>query len=185
MERLYKLKEDILACVESQVKNNLKDVDTKELGEAIDIIKDLSEAIYYCTITDAMDSGDSYDKKHYKRNSSHLEHYGQEEIPSVMHYSSGSMGRNGGNNTSYYTDSWEGYPINSEWNPSHESESSRHRRYYMEGKLAHHDKNQQMQELESYITELGKDLTEMVDGASAEEKQILQQKIQTLATKIK
>ena len=41
MERLYKLKDDILSCVENQVKNNLRDVDTKELGEAIDIIKEV------------------------------------------------------------------------------------------------------------------------------------------------
>jgi phage anti-repressor protein len=33
---------------------HLDKVDAKELGEAIDMIKDLAEAIYYCTITDAM-----------------------------------------------------------------------------------------------------------------------------------
>jgi hypothetical protein len=32
----------------------LGEVDTKELGEAIDMIKDLEEAIYYCTVTEAM-----------------------------------------------------------------------------------------------------------------------------------
>jgi hypothetical protein len=32
----------------------LSEVDTKELGEAIDMIKDLEEAIYYCTVTEAM-----------------------------------------------------------------------------------------------------------------------------------
>jgi hypothetical protein len=30
-------------------------VDAKELGEAMDMIKDLSEAIYYCTITESME----------------------------------------------------------------------------------------------------------------------------------
>ena len=28
------------------------------MGEAIDMIKDLSEAIYYCTITEAMEKSD-------------------------------------------------------------------------------------------------------------------------------
>jgi hypothetical protein len=37
---------------------HLDTVDTKELGEAIDMIKDLSEAIYYCTITEAMEKKD-------------------------------------------------------------------------------------------------------------------------------
>jgi hypothetical protein len=35
---------------------HLDSVDAKELGEAIDMIKDLSEAIYYCTITEAMEA---------------------------------------------------------------------------------------------------------------------------------
>ena len=33
---------------------NLEEVDAKELGEAVDMIKDLEEAIYYCTVTEAM-----------------------------------------------------------------------------------------------------------------------------------
>ena len=54
MERLMKIKESLIACVESQISRNLSMVDTKELGEAIDMIKDLEEAIYYHTITKAM-----------------------------------------------------------------------------------------------------------------------------------
>ena len=42
-----------------------------------------------------------------------------------------------------------------------------------------------MKELEKYVQELGKDLTEMVQDATPEEKQILQQKINMLASKIK
>ena len=34
---------------------NLNTVDTRELGEAVDMIKDLAEAIYYCTVTKAME----------------------------------------------------------------------------------------------------------------------------------
>jgi len=34
---------------------SLEKVNAKELGEAVDMIKDLSEAIYYCTITEAME----------------------------------------------------------------------------------------------------------------------------------
>ena len=32
-------------------------VDTKELGEVVDIIKDIDEAIYYCTVVKAMEDG--------------------------------------------------------------------------------------------------------------------------------
>jgi hypothetical protein len=57
-----------MACVESQI-IHLDEVDTKELGEAIDMIKDLEEAIYYCTVTKAMkeyDDDDEEEKHHYR-----------------------------------------------------------------------------------------------------------------------
>jgi hypothetical protein len=57
-ERLREVKEILLCCVEEQVQD-LCAVDTEELGEVIDMIKDLEEAIYYCTITEAMNSEDS------------------------------------------------------------------------------------------------------------------------------
>ena len=44
------MKETLMNCVQGQL-GDLSSTDAKELGEAIDMIKDLSEAIYYCTIT--------------------------------------------------------------------------------------------------------------------------------------
>ena len=57
MKRLKKMQDVLICCVEAQIHENLDKVDTKELGEAIDMIKDLSEAMYYTAITDAMESG--------------------------------------------------------------------------------------------------------------------------------
>ena len=54
----------------------------------------------------------------------------------------------------------------------------------MEGKEMHHDKVVQMKELENYIQELGKDIVEMLRDASPEEKQLMQKKLSTLATKL-
>jgi hypothetical protein len=42
-----------------------------------------------------------------------------------------------------------------------------------------------MKELEQYMQELSSDLTEMISDASMEEKQMLQQKLNMLAAKIK
>ena len=53
IDRLKHIKDSLMCCVEGQM-HHLDSVDTKELGEAIDMIKDLEEAIYYCTITEAM-----------------------------------------------------------------------------------------------------------------------------------
>lgn len=55
MDRLKNMKEQLISCVQSQISGNLANVDTKELGEAVDMIKDLSEAIYYCSIAEAME----------------------------------------------------------------------------------------------------------------------------------
>ena len=41
-----------------------------------------------------------------------------------------------------------------------------------------------MKELEEYIKELSEDIIEMIEGASSEEKQILSQKLSTLANKV-
>ena len=58
MERLIKMKETLIACADNQISRNLSTVNAKELGEVIDMIKDLEEAIYYHTITKAMHEKD-------------------------------------------------------------------------------------------------------------------------------
>ena len=57
------MKEALMNCVEGQIVGHLDQVDAKELGEAVDMIKDLSEAIYYCTITEAMEKGEKEEKE--------------------------------------------------------------------------------------------------------------------------
>ena len=54
MEKLKHMKEVLANAVYSEL-GNLKEADTKELGEVVDMVKDLEEAIYYCTITKAME----------------------------------------------------------------------------------------------------------------------------------
>jgi hypothetical protein len=68
--------------------------------------------------------------------------------------------------------------------PAGGDRSSMSRKRYMDGKMFN-DKNLQMKELEQYTQELASDLTEMIKDASPEEKQLLQQKINMLASKIK
>lgn len=57
MEQLATIKEQLIAQVQGQM-GNLQKVNTKELGEVIDMIKDLSEAIYYCSIYEAMEEAE-------------------------------------------------------------------------------------------------------------------------------
>lgn len=53
-----------LKCIQSKLidlayeqMENPECVDAEELGEVIDIIKDIDEAIYYCTVVKAMEDG--------------------------------------------------------------------------------------------------------------------------------
>ena len=48
------MKHNLTSFIQGQM-GSLEKVNAKELGEAVDMIKDLSEAIYYCTITEAME----------------------------------------------------------------------------------------------------------------------------------
>ena len=54
-ERLTYVKHTLMDLVEEQMEH-LERVDAKELGEVIDMIKDIEEAMYYCTVTEAMHS---------------------------------------------------------------------------------------------------------------------------------
>ena len=68
-ERLKEIKEVLICCVEEQIQD-LCEVDTAELGEVIDMIKDLEEAIYYCTVTEAMTLDNSESMWELKKNKS-------------------------------------------------------------------------------------------------------------------
>ena len=54
MKQLKSIEQCLTSAVQSQLED-LKKIDTKELGEVIDMIKDLEEAMYYCSITEAME----------------------------------------------------------------------------------------------------------------------------------
>ena len=179
---------------------HLDSVDTKELGEVIDMVKDLEEAIYYCTITEAM-------KKEEK--DSHPKYFMEYKYPEYpypydterdvdrnrgrMYYGGEgngrgtSNGRTGGNGTGTirYFDEYD-YPVSwpVEMRDRREGRSGHKRKTYMESKEMHHDKTKTMKELESYVQELTSDIVEMIEDASPEEKQYLSSKISTLATKI-
>jgi hypothetical protein len=54
-----------------------------------------------------------------------------------------------------------------------EGRSGQRRKMYMEGQMMGKDKTKQIQELDGYMQELTHDLTEMIQDASPEEKQLL------------
>ena len=89
MERLKAMKESLMGVVEGQIHGHLGEVDAEELGEAVDMIKDLSEAIYYCTITKAMEDGEKEGKKEKE-----IYHYTERIMPPMENYPPPMMGGN-------------------------------------------------------------------------------------------
>ncbi|MDO4801692.1 MAG: hypothetical protein Q4A15_05970 [Prevotellaceae bacterium] len=55
MEQIKDLMKSVVNCVSAQV-TNMENADSKELSEAMDMIKDLAMAEYYCQITKAMEN---------------------------------------------------------------------------------------------------------------------------------
>lgn len=51
MERLLRIEDKLIGIVEHEVCENICKVDAHELGEVVDMIKDIEEAIYYCAKT--------------------------------------------------------------------------------------------------------------------------------------
>lgn len=194
MERLKSMKESLMNCVQSQINGNLQGVDTKELGEAIDMIKDLEEAMYYCSVVKAMEES---------KKEKEASHYAEKYYPKYD-YDRRDMDRHVGKlyygdlDPRYYphTDFENRYtrmypPYRMENNTSmpmrdiREGRSPQSRKTYMESKELHHDEQTQIKELEKYMQELTTDITEMIVDATPAEKQVLQQKISALAAKIR
>ena len=191
-KRLMAMKEQLAACVEYQL-NHIDEVDCEELGEAIDMLKDLEEALYFCTITEAMNkqSGNEMEYEYKKNGHSRIEnghdswsYYGG-NYP--MMYNDGGNGWSNSNSStpSYPTGNGSRYysePMTHE-RDEREGRSPQNRRMYMEAKTSK-DKATQLRELEKYIQELSNDIIDMIQDASTEEKQYLEKKIATLASKI-
>ena len=179
MERLKQMKEQLTSTVQGQL-GNLHDVDAKELGEVVDMIKDLAEAIYYCSITEAMEEFKKEEKP--QMNNTYYTMPMDYRDNGRMYY--GGQDRN--NSRYYMPDMYR----EREWMPEYmtrdprEGRAKQSRRMYMEAKEMHKDSATQMRELDRYIKDLGEDITEMIKNATPEEKQVLQQKIATLSTKI-
>lgn len=59
VKRMHEMIEKLSECAKTQFEKGIDHVDTCEMGKVIDMMKDLSEAMYYRTLTKAMEDSDS------------------------------------------------------------------------------------------------------------------------------
>ena len=184
-EKLKWMKDCLLCTVENQL-CHLDEVDTEELGDAIDMIKDLEEAIYYSTVTEAMNKQGREMHMEMKKG----EHHQKPEDDRMyyggypMYYADGGQMNNGNGTSNTNSSNGRNYYDEPMWRDEREGRSPTSRRMYMEAKHMNKDKATQLRELEKYMQELSQDITEMIADASPEEKQYLEKKITALASKI-
>ena len=191
MERLKSIKDNLIAAVQCQ---DISSADAKEMGEVVDMIKDIEEAIYYCTITKAMEEKYPEQSMYYGGRGGGMRRY----IP-YMDYRP-EIYRDMDYDRMYYTESGMAQTPSGRYSgsvsqrtkmeapvriyDSREGRSGMTRRNYMEGKEMHHNQDAQMQELKKYMQELSEDITEMIQDASPDEKLLLKQKLTSLTQKL-
>jgi len=176
LKPLKELCEKITEVVKSEVSKGFDDVDTKELGYAIDMIKDLAdakaktvEACYHTYILKAMEENE--------------EDYGEtwDEKGRIKGYSSSMHPRNAKTGRfikSYVPDMYyDEMPHMMAYEPKSRYDMSK--KAYMDSKSTD-DKQIKARELDKFMNDLTMDMKELVQGMSAEEKTIWKHKIQKL-----
>lgn len=209
IKRMHCMIEKLAECAEKQFDNGIESVDTAEMGQVTDMLKDLAEAMYYRTLTKAMDDSDPEEimemfERYGDGGRRYYDHYryadgrfapkgrgtyrrGYEEppyyhmTPEMYHR---DMDRDMGR--MYYTES---SASTGSMRDSREGRSGMSRRAYMENKELHKantpaDKEAKVRDLNTYMTELATDMSEIINDATPEEKSVLKSKLSALVTKI-
>lgn len=183
--QLEKIMEKLTMCVTMELEKGIDKVDTKELGEVIDMIKDISKAIHYMGISEAMKEYSEEEEMYYggrgrkraKRDSMGRYAKGYEEAfeerdmdmdMNKMYYSGGGSRNYGGSSggSRNYGGSSGGsrnYGGSRGFSESGESEGG---------------------ELETYMKELGGDIAELIGKASPNEKAMAKSKLMEMANKM-
>ena len=186
MEQLRNIEQCLISSVQGQM-GDLKKVNAKEMGEVIDMIKDLEEAMYYCSIIEAMEKASEKEEMKQPMN---ISYYMEGNMP-PHYYSEGGQGNNnpsmsGSRNYTPYMEYAPYMMRDKQWREDHMGEGARSyysRKMYMESQKSG-DSQKSMKELEHYMKDLGEDLAEMIISSTPEEKQVLANKLQQLAMKV-
>lgn len=209
IERMHKMIECLTEKALCELEKGTENVDTCEMGQVVDMIKDLNEAEYKAVIVKAMKKADEEKEEYDKMLLRELkEEYGEDDgrrYYDHYRYASGRFApkghgsyRRGYEEPPYYHMTPEMYRDMDRDTHSrmyytetgmNESGYDRAKRTYIETKEMHRgntpeDKKAKMQELERYAKSLTEDVVEMVSDMSDEEKNLLRTKMQILMQKI-
>lgn len=193
----------------NELEKGVENVDTSEMGQVVDMIKDLAEAEYHSIISKAMKKADEEEEEYDKELLRSLKaEYGEESGRRYYDQYRYANGRFAPKGKGTYRRGYEEPPYMHMYpeaehmrdmdrdygkmyytEPMSESNYDRAKRNYTETKEMHkantpEDKEHKMKSLDSYTKELASDITGMVADMSAEEKNLLRTKLSTLVSKI-
>lgn len=161
MKKLKAIKDTLLCAVEEQLCGNLALIDTKELGEVVDMVKDISETMYYCSVVEAMGKSSTSKSK-----ATTPDHYTDQMAIAAIPY---------GEHDEHHHKEWD----------ERAGKSPLKRKEYLIAKEEHKEKDKLLHELDEYLHELSSDLTEIFDKAMPEEKVMLKTKMTAMLEKMK
>ena len=209
IEKIHKMIECLTEKALCELEKGTENVDTCEMGQVVDMIKDLNEAEYKAVIVKAMKKADEEKEEYDKMLLRELkEEYGEDTGRRYYDHYRYASGRFAPKGHGSYRRGYEEPPY---WHMTpemyrdmdrdthsrmyytetgmNESGYDRAKRTYTETKEMHRgntpeDKKAKMQELERYAKSLTEDVVEMVSDMSDEEKNLLRTKMQILMQKI-
>lgn len=197
IERIKSMKEKAMSLAEQGLNQDVSCMNAEEVGEIIDIVKDLEEACYYCAIVESMEKSKDDEKieemmdKYIPGYTRNYRPYMYESDPMYTRAYTGMRGGNRGmGSRRNYTMKSPMHEVNymprtymdDYMHDEYDGDAWKMRRNYMEGK--NDSSIDSSKDLEEYMKSLTSDIMEMIEGATSQEKSMLKQKIATLATKI-
>lgn len=209
IERMHKMIECLTEKALAELDKGIENVDTKEMGEVVDMIKDLNEAEYRAVIVKSMKEADEERKEYDKELLRVLkDEYGEEGGRRYYDHYRYADGRFAPKGHGTYRRGYEEPPYMHMYpeaehmrdmdrdygkmyytEPMNESGYDRAKRNYTETKEMHsgttpEDKEQRMKALDKYIKTVTNEIIKIVsDNATAEEKSLIKNNMNNLMSK--
>ena len=207
IKRMHEMIEKLSEAAECEFNKGIENVDTCEMDKVVDMMKDLSEAMYYRTLTKAMQESDTEEimEMFDKYGDDGKRYYDMWRYKSGRFAPKGRGTRRGYEEPPYYHMTPDQYK---EHDPEYwrdldrkdgkmyytepitmESRYDKAKRGYEESKMTHKEntpehKQAKMKDLEAYLKELSEDVTKLLSDATPEERAMVRGKMQVLTQKI-
>lgn len=204
IKNIHSMIEKLSECAKCELDKGIESIDTKEMGEVAEIIKELCEAEYYAKVSKAMDEHDfdnaeeimdegrrGYRGQPRDSRGRYMRRGYQKMMPEYyrdmdmddgrMYYTSGSsMGSSSGNSMGYNDGMMR---------DSREGRNGQSRRGYVETKEMHkgnteEDKMAKKRELDKWMSDFSSDVKELVGDMTAEEKTLLKTRLNNLQSSL-